>query len=209
MRREMSNISKGQIGELNYLRFETADFSENKKYPLIIHFHGAGSRGYDISILENSSIMQYAIGAKNFPFLIFAPQCSANTWFDIFEQLVTFVKTVVELPYVDKEKVYLSGVSMGGYASWQILMSEPNIFHKAVICCGGGMYWNADRIKIPVWAFHGTDDPIVFFEESQKMVNAVNRCGGNAKLTAYEGVGHNCWEKTYGSPEIYKWLLNE
>ena len=194
---------------MNYLRFEPADFSENKKYPIIIHFHGAGSRGNDVSILENQSIMCYAKGSKNFPFVIFAPQCSANTWFDVFGQLREFVKTVVELPYVDKENVYLSGVSMGGYASWQMLMSEPNIFRKAVICCGGGMYWNAARIKIPIWAFHGADDSTVFFEESQKMVNAVNRSGGNAKLTEYAGVGHNCWEPTYNNPEIYKWLLEE
>jgi predicted peptidase len=205
----MSKVLQARMGGLNYLRFEPTGFSEDKKYPIIIHFHGAGSRGDNVEILHNQSIMSYANNTGNFPFVMFLPQCSANTWFDIFEQLRTFVKTVVELPYVDKEKVYLSGVSMGGYASWQMLMSEPTIFRKALICCGGGMYWNAARIKIPVWAFHGKDDPIVFFEESEKMVNAVNRSGGNAKLTAYEGVGHNCWEKTYSNPEIYKWLLTE
>lgn len=205
----MSSISQSRIGKLNYLRFEPADFSENKKYPLIIHFHGVGSRGDNVEILKNQSIMQYANDTKDFPFVMFLPQCSANTWFDLFEQLKAFVKTVVALPYVDKNKVFLSGVSMGGYASWQMLMSEPDIFRKAVICCGGGMYWNAARIKTSVWAFHGTDDPIVFFEESEKMVNAVNRAGGNAKLTEYKGIGHNCWEKTYSNPEIYKWLLAE
>lgn len=194
---------------LEYLRFTPDGFSENKKYPTIIHFHGAGSRGNDVSILEDQSIMQYAKGTDNFPFVIFAPQCSANVWFDVFEQLKAFVKAVVELPFVDKKNMYLSGVSMGGYASWQMLMSEPDVFRKAVICCGGGMYWNAARIKTAVWAFHGTDDPTVFFEESQKMVNAVNRCDGNAKLTAYEGVGHNCWEKTYSNPEVYEWLLEK
>ena len=205
----MNNISFGKIGKLDYLRFEPADFSESKKYPIIIHFHGAGSRGNDVSILENQSIVGYANEVEDFPFVMFLPQCNADCWFELFEQLREFVKTVAELPYVDKSNVYLSGVSMGGYASWQMLMSEPDIFRKAIICCGGGMYWNAARIKIPVWAFHGTDDPTVFFEESQKMVDAVNKSGGNAKLTAYEGVGHNCWEKTYGNPEIYKWLLDE
>ena len=205
----MNNISFGKIDKLDYLSFQPADFSADKKYPIIIHFHGAGSRGNDVSILENQSIVSYAKFAENFPFVMFLPQCSANTWFDVFEQLRAFVKTVIALPYVDKENIYLSGVSMGGYASWQTLMSDPDIFRKAIICCGGGMYWNADCIKIPVWAFHGTDDPTVFFGESQKMVNAVNQSGGNAKLTAYEGVGHNCWERTYGNPEIYKWLLDE
>ena len=197
------------MGGLNYLRFEPTGFSEDKKYPIIIHFHGAGSRGDNVEILNNQSIMSYANNTENFPFVMFLPQCSENVWFDVFEQLKVFVKTVVELPYVDKENVYLSGVSMGGYASWQMLMSEPDIFRKAVICCGGGMYWNAARIKIPVWAFHGTDDRTVFFEESQKMVNAVNHSGGNAKLTEYKGIGHNCWEKTYSNPEIYKWLIAE
>lgn len=205
----MSKVLQARMGGLNYLRFEPTGFSEDKKYPIIIHFHGAGSRGDNVEILNNQSIMSYANNTENFPFVMFLPQCSANVWFDVFEQLKVFVKTVVELPYVDKENVYLSGVSMGGYAAWQMLMSEPNIFRKAVICCGGGMYWNAARIKIPVWAFHGTDDTTVFFEESEKMVNAVNHSGGNAKLTEYKGVGHNCWDKTYSNPEIYKWLVAE
>ena len=205
----MSKISQGRIGGMEYLRFAPTDFSENKQYPIIIHFHGAGSRGENVGVLNDQAIMQYAKQAEGFPFVMFLPQCGANCWFDVYEQLKAFVHAVVDLPYIDKTKVYLSGVSMGGYASWQMLMSEPNIFRKAIICCGGGMYWNAARIKIPVWAFHGTEDPTVFVEESRKMVDAVNRSGGNAKLTEYEGVGHNCWEKTYSNPEIYAWLLME
>ena len=98
----MSSISQNRIGKLNYLRFEPADFSEDKKYPVIIDFHGAGSRGDNVEILKNQSIMQYANDTKDFPFVMFLPQCSANTWFDLFEQLKAFVKTVVALPYVDK-----------------------------------------------------------------------------------------------------------
>ena len=140
---------------------------------------------------------------------MFLPQCSYNSWFDVFEQLRCFVKNVITLPYVDEKNVYLSGVSMGGYAAWQMLMSEPDVFRKAVICCGGGMYWNAARIKASVWAFHGTDDTTVFTEESRKMIEAVKRNGGSAKLTEYKGVKHNCWELTYSNPEIYSWLLDK
>ena len=204
----MSKVTQNRIGNLHYLRFEPANFSEDKKYPIIIHFHGAGSRGDNVEILNNQAIMRYANATENFPFVMFLPQCNADCWFELFEQLREFVKTVVDLPYVDKSNIYLSGVSMGGYASWQMLMSEPTIFRKAVICCGGGMYWNAARIKTPVWAFHGTDDPTVFFEESEKMVNAVNNKGGKAKLTEYKGAQHNCWDLTYGNPEIYAWLLS-
>lgn len=203
----MIDISEEKIEGLKYLLCTPQGFREEKKHPIIIHFHGAGSRGDNVSVLRQQSIVSYAKTAKDFPFVVFLPQCSQNSWFDIFERLRNFVKTAIKLPYVDETKVYLSGVSMGGYASWEMLMSEPEIFKKAIICCGGGMYWNAARIKTPVWAFHGTDDPVVLFEESKKMVEAVRRSGGNATLTEYEGVKHNCWEMTYSNPEIYSWLL--
>ena len=205
----MINISENRIGELKYLICTPPDFKADNKYPVIIHFHGAGSRGDNLSVLRNQTIVKYAKSSEDFPFVMFLPQCSHNSWFDIFEQLISFVKTAVTQPYVDEGKVYLSGVSMGGYASWQMLMSEPDIFKKAVICCGGGMYANAARIKASVWAFHGTDDRTVFAEESRKMVEAVRSSGGSAKLTEYEGVNHNCWDPTYSNPEIYSWLLEE
>ena len=205
----MTNISENKIGEIKYLLCTPSDFKADKKYPVIIHFHGAGSRGDDLSVLRRQTIISYAKSNEDFPFVMFLPQCSHNSWFDIFEQLRSFVKTVITHPYVDESKVYLSGVSMGGYASWQLLMSEPDIFKKAIICCGGGMYWNAASIRTSVWAFHGTDDETVFVEESRKMVEAVRSSGGNAKLTEYEGVKHNCWDPTYSNPEIYSWLLEE
>ena len=71
------------------------------------------------------------------------------------------------------------------------------------------MYWNAGRIKTPVWAFHGVEDKTVFVEESRKMVEAVNRYGGKASLTEYEGVEHNCWDRAYSNPAVYRWLLEE
>lgn len=205
----MINISENKIGELKYLLCTPPDFKADKKYPVIIHFHGSGSRGDNLSVLRRQSIVSYAKSNEDFPFVMFLPQCSHNSWFDIFEQLISFVKTASAHPYVDKSKIYLSGVSMGGYASWQLLMSEPDIFKKAIICCGGGMYANAERIRASVWAFHGTDDEIVFVEESRKMVEAVRSNGGNAMLTEYEGVKHNCWDPTYSNPEIYSWLLEE
>ena len=205
----MINISENKIGNLNYLLCTPVNFKDDNKYPTIIHFHGAGSRGNDVSVLRQQAIVSYAKGSEDFSFVMLLPQCSSNSWFDVFEQLRGFVRSALTLPYVDKSKVYLSGVSMGGYASWQMLMSEPDIFKKAIICCGGGMYWNAERIKTPVWAFHGTDDLTVFAEESRKMVKAVRSKGGDAKLTEYEGVKHNCWDPTYSNPEIYSWLLEE
>jgi len=205
----MINISENKIGDLKYLLCTPIGFKADKKYPTIVHFHGAGSRGDDVSILKQQAIVTYARSKEDFPFIMFLPQCNSNSWFDVFEQLRGFVKAAVAHPNVDESKIYLSGVSMGGYASWQMLMSEPDVFKKAIICCGGGMYWNAARIKASVRAFHGSDDTTVFAEESRKMVNAVTQRGGSAKLTEYGGVKHNCWDLTYSNPEIYSWLLEE
>ena len=196
-------------GKIDYLACFPPDFNEEKKYPLIIHLHGAGSRYRDAEYTKNQSIVRYAEQADDFPFVMFLPYCKENTWFDIFEQLKNTVQELVSLPYIDKDKIFLSGVSMGGYGAWQLLMSLNNVFNKAIICCGGGMYWNADQIKAQVWAFHGDKDPVVYPDESQKMVDAINKHGGTAKLTLYSGVDHNAWDPTYFNPEIYEWLLSD
>ena len=97
---------------------------------------------------------------------------------------------------------------MGGYATWQMAMSLPEYFAAIVPICGGGMYWNAGRlVHVPIWAFHGKLDPTVLVEESEKMVDAVNKRGGNAKLTVYPENGHDAWSDTYGNPEVFAWLL--
>lgn len=183
------------------------NFSKDKKYPLIVYLHGAGSRGDDISLLETSPIMNYRNSCKDFSAIILSPQCYADSWFDIFEELINLIEESVYKRYVDKDKVYLTGVSMGGYASWQLLMSKPELFKRAVILCGGGMYWNAGRIKAEVKAFHGMLDEVVKVEESIKMVNAVNRNGGKATLTIFENLEHNCWERVYSDRKTYIFLL--
>ena len=98
---------------------------------------------------------------------------------------------------------------MGGYGTWQLAMSLPELFAAIVPVCGGGMYWNASRlVNIPIWAFHGAKDTTVFKEESIKMVDAVNKCGGKAKLTIYPENGHDAWSDTYKNPEVFDWLLS-
>ena len=102
------------------------------------------------------------------------------------------------------------GVSMGGYAAWQVGMSMPELFAAIVPICGGGMYWNASRLKnTPVWAFHGGRDPIVKPEESEKMVNAINSKGGDARLTIYPDHEHNAWSDTFANQEVFDWLLSK
>ncbi len=181
---------------------------ENKKYPLVIHLHGAGGRGDDISVVETHPFFMHAMPFIENCFAV-APQCYADSWFDILEQLIDFTEFVISDPDVDKDRVYLAGASMGGYAVWQLAMSRPLLFAAIIPICGGGMYWNAARLKdIPVWAFHGENDEYVLPEESVKMVNAVNSAGGSAKLTLYENTDHNAWEPTYKNREVFEWLFS-
>ncbi len=194
---------------LRYIIRYPAGYTEAKKYPVLIGLHGAGSRGEDIEVLRANPFFVVTETLEDFPFISVAPQCHENTWFDLFETLKRFTMHIAAAPYTDARRLYLMGASMGGYATWQLAMSMPAYFAAAVPICGGGMYWNAGRlVGTPVWAFHGSDDPTVLVEESGKMVDGINRRGGNAKLTVYDGAGHDAWSATYSNPEVFHWLLS-
>lgn len=180
--------------------------------PTIILLHGAGYRSSDLEVLKQYPAFRQGtcISQDSSPFLVFAPQCHANTWFDLFEQLRDFARAVCEDPRVDKEQVYLMGASMGGYGTWQLGMSLPELFAGMIPICGGGMRWNAERlVSIPIWAVHGELDPAVPCDGSIGMVDAVNKAGGNAKLTLLKNVGHNAWDYTYSCQEMFDWLLQQ
>ncbi len=199
-----------KIGSIDCVINYPEGFCNNKKYPLIISLHGAGNRGYGVENLKIDDYFVHTAKFKEFPFVSVMPYCSENTWFDLFEQLKTMVKEILKMPFVDKKRVYLIGISMGGYAAWQLGMSMPEVFAAMIPICGGGMYWNAGRlVNVPVWAFHGVEDDTVFPEESRKMVDAVNNCGGNARLTVYPEVGHDSWTDTFTNFEVFEWLLKQ
>ncbi len=196
------------FGKMRYMLRYPRQFSAEAKYPALLFLHGAGTRGTQIEKLRENVFFSLTEALEDFPFVVFAPQCSENTWFDCFETLRDFARSLSALAFVDPERIYLMGTSMGGYASWQLAMSCPDLFAAAVPICGGGMYWNAARlVNVPIWAFHGGKDRTVNVEESIKMVNAVNARGGSARLTVYPDLAHNAWSDTYSNPEVYAWML--
>ena len=196
--------------EIDYVIRRPENEVDGEKYPLVIYVHGAGGRGRDISLIQNHSFF-----AHSEPFLknaiSVAPQCYANSWFDIFEQLQDFIEFVISDKAVDRKRVYLMGASMGGYTTWQMGMTRPELFAALVPICGGGMYWNAGRlVNTAIWAFHGDSDPTVFPEESKKFINNITAWGGKmAKLTILENTGHNAWEPAFTTPEMWKWLFEQ
>ena len=184
-------------------------FDPGQKYPAILFLHGAGTRNCPPSALVGNAFFKIGTQHEGFPFVCFAPICTGECWFDHGNQLISMVKELTALPYVDETRFYLVGNSMGGYAAWQLAMCIPDYFAAMVPICGGGMYWDARRLlNVPVWAFHGGKDSVVHPEESEKMVDAIARRGGDAKLTIYPENGHDSWTDTYANWEVFEWLLS-
>lgn len=201
-------IETSQIGELKYLIRYPKGYQKGNKYPVILLLHGAGGRGSDINVLLHNPYFRIIGRYADFPFVTVAPLCSENTWFDVFETLKKLVHKIADAYFTDRKRIYLMGASMGGYATWQLAMSMPEYFAAIIPICGGGMYWNASRlVNVPVWAFHGKKDSIVFVEESEKMIKAINDNGGKGKLSVYPKNKHDAWSSTYGNPEVFEWLL--
>lgn len=197
-------------GTLQYILRYPKNFTENGKFPVLLYLHGSGTRGKALEeVLKTDA---YAITAQHedFPFLTVGPMCPPNTtWYDFMADLKALVAEISALPYADTGRFYGMGASMGGYGIWQLAMSIPETFAAIVPICGGGMYWNSKRlINVGVWAFHGGQDKTVLPEESTKMVEKINKLGGNAKLTIYPDNAHNAWTDTYSNPEVFQWLLS-
>ena len=195
---------------MSYLIRYPDGYREGEKYPVILLLHGSGSRGTDIRGLRRNDFFEITGRCESFPFVTVAPQCHENTWFDLWETLKRFADAILDMDFCDDRRVYAVGMSMGGYAVWQLGMSLPYHFAAIVPICGGGMYWNAERLRdVPVWAFHGEDDPLVFKEESIRMTEAVNACGGNARLTLIPDCGHESWREAFARRDLFMWMLSQ
>lgn len=192
---------------LDYLFYQPAG---SEKLPLLMHLPGAGSRGTDLQMLGSGGFIGSVIARGGVPARVIIPQCRFETWFDYFHVLCEFLEENIGDTVIDKSRIYLSGTSMGAYAVWQLCISHPDWVTAAVPVCGGGMYWDAGRLKdIPVWAFHGAKDNTVYCCESQHMVDRINSIGGNAKLTIFPEADHNAWDPAYSCEEMWDWLFRQ
>lgn len=190
-------------------------FPENvgglEKYPLLLFLHGAGERGTDVELMALHGPLKHAQNGKEFPFIIAAPQCPAdNYWTAYIESLNTYLDNLIEEYPIDPDRIYLTGISMGGCGTWQWALANPERFAAIAPVCGIGIPWYAERLKnMPVWAFHGEQDGCIPCHHSVEMVNAIQAVGGNARLTTYPEIGHNAWDPAYENEELYRWLLSQ
>lgn len=206
----MINIVKDEYKGIKYLVYLPKNFDKNKKYPVMFHLHGAGSRGTDFKEFKGSTILNI-LEKEDSPLsngICVFPQCSTDTWFDKFNDLLDLVRHIYNQDYIDKSRFNASGISMGAYGIYQVLQCLPEFFNKAIICCGGGMYWNSGRMKnIKFRIFHGEKDVAVYPEEARRMYARLKEALADVTLTIYEDCDHNCWDKTYTNYENLEWLF--
>ena len=221
--------SKG--GVLNYRYREPEIFEPNKKYPLILFLHGSGGRGSDN---EQQLWDANAIGAfakqkvsSKFQSYIFAPQVPLNErwvsteWdtddYKLLPISSTMRKTFAALDsfidnneHVDTERVYVLGLSMGGWGTWDAITRRPNFFAAAVPICGGGDPSQAkDITEVNIWAWHGENDSVIDVYKSQQMVGAINSRNGNVRYTEIKGRGHDSWLDVWNNKELWEWLFSQ
>jgi len=196
--------------KLNYLQYTPDGFSKKKKWPLVLFLHGAGERGNDLSKLVKHGPPKLVEAGKEFQFVLISPQCPEDSWWRT-EALIALVDEVVETFPIDASRVYVTGLSMGGYGTWALAGDYPERFAAIAPICGGGTRQHARRIaqaQIPTWAFHGAKDKTVPIEESERLVAFVEKFGWSADFTIYPEAGHDSWTETYNNPKIFKWLLS-
>ena len=201
---KLSNMNK------EYLVYKPAKYEEAEKSPLIIFLHGSGEMGDNIFKVARHGIPKIAPKNDNFPFLCISPQCLKMTkggW--LISDLNLLLDHILKNYKVDKKRIYLTGLSMGGFGSWKWAATKANVFAAVAPICGGGDPALAKKYgKLPIWVFHGEADSVVKISRSHEMVDAIKKAGGNVKLTIYPGVRHDSWTQTYNNPELYKWFLS-
>jgi predicted peptidase len=199
---------------LNYLLHLPQGYSKenNKKWPLILFLHGAGEIGDNIEMLRVQALPRVIEAKEDFPFIVVSPQCpTGSSWHSEFTSLDELLQYTLESYNIDENRIYLTGLSMGGYAAWDYAVVHPDKFAAIIPICGGTSYPDyLYHIKdVPIWAFHGAKDDIVPIEESEIAVESLRSFDGNIKFTIYPEAGHDAWTETYNNPKVFEWLLEQ
>lgn len=221
---------------LQYRIMYPRNFSENQKYPLVLFLHGAGERGSDNKkqLVHGSKLFSNKTNRGAFPAIVIFPQCPKNSFWSnaqvdksslprrlIFPKdkeatkpmqlVIDLMKDLTSMPYINTNKVYVGGLSMGGMGTFEILSRQPDRFAAAFAICGDG---NAELAKnyankVDMWVFHGAQDNVVDPKGSLKMVEAILENGGKPNFTLYSDANHNSWDSAFKEPSLLTWLFSK
>ncbi len=195
-----------QVG-LHYRTVTPADYDPQKEYPLLIFLHGRGEQGDNLDRVQIHGPFK-KVAELGLPVIIVAPQSPLDESWQA-DSLSPLVDHLLETLPVDKSRVYLTGLSMGGQGTWRLAMRRPEVFAAIAPICGYGRPHHAELIRdTPVWIFHGEKDGTISRNESKRMAEELEKVGNKARLTIYPNVGHNSWTETYDNPKFYEWLLS-
>ncbi len=218
---------KGKV--LLYRLLKPEDYDARKSYPLVLFLHGAGERGDDNTKQLVHGVPEFAKpeNRKKYPCFLAAPQCPGKSkWVEVdwsaashqqpaepAEPTRLTLEMIAALQKefsIDPKRIYVTGLSMGGYGTWDIIARRPELFAAAVPICGGGDETTAPRIaKLPIWVFHGAKDTAVKPSRSRNMIEALKKAGGAPRYTEYPNEGHGSWVPAYRDPEMMRWLFDQ
>ena len=214
---------------LPYRLMKPAATSTNELRPLVVFLHGAGERASD-NLAQLAFLPEWMVESnrlERFPCFLVAPQCPTNRvwgskhWTeqdttmseqpgDEMSALIAIIETLIASEAIDPRRVYLTGLSMGGYGTWDLAMRRPDLFAAVVPICGGGDTTRAAALAhLPVWAWHGDRDTVVSVERSRAMIAAIRAAGGSPKYTELPGVNHDSWSPAYTSAELIPWMFEQ
>jgi predicted peptidase len=211
----LPKVFKSKDGDAKYVLFVPHAYKGDKDYPLIVFLHGAGERGEDGEKPVKQGIgnaIKFKGGESSFPFFVIFPQCSAKgTWKaggPDADRALGILDEVEKTYKIDRKRIYLTGLSLGGFGTWSLAAEYPTRWAAIVPICGGGNPETASKIKdIPCWCFCGDKDGLL--QTTRGMVEAVKKAGGTPRYSEFPYVGHNSWDSAYVTPELVPWLLKQ
>ncbi len=199
--------------QLRYYLYFPEDYhkASEKDFGLLLFLHGGGESGDSLAAIKSNGPPKLITEGKQFPFLILAPQNPyKKKWWNT-RAVMQLLDTIVANHRVDNRRIYLTGLSRGGSAAWELAVQYPDTFAAMAVVCGMTPIPYASWINknMPIWVFHGTEDKSIPFSESEEMVARLKQQGSDVKFTIYDGVGHNAWEQAYTTEALYEWFANQ
>lgn len=176
-------------------------------WPLVLFLHGSGERGTDVEKVKTHGPPKLVAAGRKFPFILVSPQAAPGFGWEV-DNLYHLLQDIKKTYRVDDSRIYLTGLSMGGFGTWALAMKHPEEFAAIIPICGGGDTADAWQLRhIPIWCFHGALDKNVPVAQDSQMIRAAKEYNPDVKFTVYPDLEHNSWERTYNNDSVYQWML--
>jgi predicted peptidase len=209
---ELATYHAALLEDINYFLYYPKGYEQtgSEKFPLLLFLHGGGESGLDLEGIKQFGPPSLLTEGLNIPMLILAPQHphAKQLWnVHAVKQLLDYVALHNR---VDPSRIYLTGLSRGGFACWELALNYPETFAAMAVVCGMSPKPYASWLnkQMGIWLFHGTHDPVIPFEESRQMTDRLRQLGYDVTFTTYKEQGHEIWNRAYSTPELFRWFLS-